>query len=250
MFMRTVAAAMLASTPVLAADLAGPADWTGGFVGLNAGVLRSDGGASRGFYTGDPVTADVERKGLFPGSVDGTDSAAIGGVTLGYNRQRGALVGGVELDFALTNSDVRNGFAKRDTDPNYLFTNTVTGYETGLDNLATARLRAGYAVGSNLFYATGGLAAGKVDNRFSLELTQLGYNNAWSASDTRFGYVFGAGIERKVSSRFSVKAEVLRYDLSDTTVRASDPAVFPGASIDYKFDNAGVVARVGVNFGF
>jgi hypothetical protein len=44
--------------------------------------------------------------------------------------------------------------------------------------------------------------------------------------------------------------EVMGYDLSDATVRASDPVVFPGQTIDYSFDNSGVVARIGLNYGF
>ena len=54
----------------------------------------------------------------------------------------------------------------------------------------------------------------------------------------------------QVSGRFSAKVEVLGYDLSDVTVRASDPVVFPGQTIDYSFDNSGVVARIGLNYGF
>jgi hypothetical protein len=53
-----------------------------------------------------------------------------------------------------------------------------------------------------------------------------------------------------MSERSSVKAEVLRYHFADTTVHASDPVFFPGQTIDYKFENAGVVARIGLNIGF
>ncbi len=97
---------------------------------------------------------------------------------------------------------------------------------------------------------TGGLAAGRVRNGFSLELTELGYANDWSASGTRFGYVVGAGIERRMSERLSAKLEVMGYDLADATVNASDPVVFPGQTISYEFDNSGMVARIGLNFGF
>ena len=248
MFVRTMAVAMLACTPALAQQTA---DWSGGFVGVSAGALRSTGAASLGDYAGALLELDVSN-GLFPEDIDDADVAGIGGLTFGWNRQNGTLVTGVEIDFSLTGSDVENGFAKRDPNPDPIFNgvNTITGYGTELDTLATARLKAGYASGETLFYVTGGLAAGRVKNSFSLELTELGYASDWSASDTRFGYVVGAGIERKVSGRFSAKVEVMGYDLSDATVRASDPVVFPGQTIDYSFDNSGVIARIGLNYGF
>lgn len=251
MLMRTMVVAMLASTPALAAGPA-PADWSGAFVGIHIGALRSTGDAARGDYTGDLLTLDVSN-GLFPAKIDGSDTSAIGGATLGYNLQRGAFVTGVELDFSFANSEVKNGFSKVDPNPNPPFTgvNTVTGYDSVLDNLATARLRAGYAIGETLLYATGGLAAGRVENRFSLELTELGYTSPdWSTSGTRFGYVVGAGIERNVSRQISVKAEILHYDLANVTVHASDPVTFPGQTIDYRFDNAGTIGRIGLNFRF
>jgi len=248
MFVRTMIAATLAFTPALAQE---PADWSGGFVGVSAGALRSAGAASLADYGGALLELDVSN-GLFPGDIDGADAAAIGGLTFGWNRQNGTFVAGVEIDFALTGSDVRNGFARRDPNPNPTFNgvNTVTGYETELDTLATARLRAGYASGESLFYVTGGLAAGRVRNGFSLELTELGYANDWSESGTRFGYVVGAGIERRMSERLSAKLEVMGYDLADATVNAADPAVFPGQTISYEFDNSGVFARIGLNFRF
>lgn len=251
MFFRTVAAALLISTSALAAEPMDPADWSGGYAGLTVGALRSTGEASLEDYEGGLLTLDVAN-GLFPPDIDGLDVSAIGGATLGYNHQRGAFVTGVEFDFSLGNSNVENGFARVDPNPDPMFNgvNTVTGYGTELDGLATLRLRAGYATGNTLLYATGGLAAGRVENRFSLELSELGYASDWSASDTRFGYVVGAGIEHKVSARLSVKAEILGYDLRDTTVQAADPVTFPGQSIDYKFDNAGAIGRIGLNFRF
>ena len=248
MLVRTMTLAMLACAPAFAQETA---DWSGGFVGVNAGALRSTGAASLGDFGGALIDLDVSN-GLFPKDIDDADVAGIGGLTFGWNRQDGALVTGVEIDFALTGSDVENGFARIDPNPDPMFNgiNTVTGYGTELDTLATARLKAGYASGETLFYVTGGLAAGRVENRFSLGLDRLGYDNEWSASDTRYGYVVGAGIERKVFERFSAKAEILRYDLSDATVNASDPVFFPGQTISYRFDNSGVVARIGLNYGF
>ena len=116
--------------------------------------------------------------------------------------------------------------------------NTNTGYRTDLDGLATLRLRAGRAFDGTLAYATAGLALGQVENRFTLDLPELGYASpGWSEDGSRQGYAVGAGIERAISARASFKAEVLYYDLDDTTVEARDPVSFPGQALDYRFDN-------------
>ena len=66
----------------------------------------------------------------------------------------------------------------------------------------------------------------------------------------RYGTVFGVGLERRITKRMSLKAEVLRFDLQDVTIQARDPVVFPGESIDYRFGNSGTLARIGLNFSF
>lgn len=258
MIIRSVAAALLASTSFALAQspevsrVSAPADWTGPYAGVTFGAHSSDGEASLDGYGGALLTLDVSN-GLFPQEIEDTETGAIGGVTLGYNRQRNAFVGGVEIDFSFGDTSVRHAFSRVDPNPDPVFNgvNTNSGYETDIDGLATARLRAGYAFGNSLVYATGGLALGQVENRFTLEIPELGYASPdWSESGTRVGYVIGAGLEHQMTSRINFKAEVLSYDLKDTTVEARDPTNFPGQSIDYKFDNAGIIARVGLNVRF
>ncbi len=259
----TIAAvALMVATPVVAQSPFAPApasvDWTGGFVGITAGGARSTGEATRGAYGGALLTLDVSN-GLFPGSIDDAETGAIAGFGFGYDRQSGTLVTGVELDLSLSSLDVENGFSRIDPNPNFPFTGvtTITGYHTDLNGLATARLRVGYAQGRSLVYATGGLAAGRVENRFTLDIPDFPavaggpYSSPdWRESGTRLGYVVGAGYERMVGTRLSAKVEVLHYDLADVTVRGSDPATFPGETINYKFDNSGVVGRFGLSFRF
>ena len=205
-----------------------------------------------GITQGALLELDVSN-GLFPENIDDADVAGIGGLTFGWNRQSGTLVTGVEIDFSLTGSDVENGFARRDPNPDPIFNgvNTITGYGTELDTLATARLKAGYASGETLFYVTGGLAAGRVQqqllagtDRARLRLGLERVRTPASATSS------ARGSSARISGRFSAKVEVLGYDLADATVKASDPVVFPGQTIDYSFDNSGVVARIGLNYGF
>lgn len=255
MFLRTATVAMLIATPGLAADpVGGPAsaDWAGGYAGLTLGGIRSTGRATRGDFSGDLIPLDVSN-GLFPAEIDDAQIDAIGGFTLGYDRQRGSLVAGVEVDVSFANSDVEIGFSRIDPNPNPPFAgqDTITGYDTELDGLATARLRVGYAAGRTLLYGTAGLAVGRVENRFSLALPGLGYSSPdWSESGTLTGYTIGAGAERQVTGRLTVKLELLHYDLEDVTVHAEDQANFPGNMIDYEFDNSGTIGRIGLNYRF
>ena len=259
---RLLPVALLAvlAAPALSADLdppaiAGPApavDWTGAYGGLSFGAVRDDGRAERGRTEGDLIALDVSN-GLFPGSIDGAETAALGGLTLGYNLRRGGLVGGVELDLSALDGEVELGFSRVDPNPDPLFNGvtTTTGYETETRSLATLRLRAGVARGRSLLYATAGLAAGEVRNAFTLAIPELGYASpGWSEDEVRFGYVLGLGAERRVGARVSVKIEALYYDLEDARIEGTDPGAFPGQRLDYEFANDGVVARVGVNIAF
>lgn len=252
--MRVIAAAatMLVVSPAIADEQAGAGDWTGPFAGFSVGAMRSSGEATRRDFEGALLTLDVQN-GLFPASIDEPDIAALGGIFLGYNHQDGNVIAGIEVDFSLTDSDARAGFSRIDPNPDPVFfgVNTITGYETALDGLATARLRLGYTVGEALLYGTGGIAFGEVENRFTLALPELGYTSPdWSEDGIRVGYIVGAGLEYRITPRIGVRAELLHYDLEDVTVHASDPTNFPGQTIDYEFDNAGQIGRLGVSLAF
>jgi outer membrane immunogenic protein len=256
MFARSVLPALLVAllAPAVAAQsLPGGRDWSGPYAGVSLGVARSDGEAVRGEYDGFIISRDVEY-GLIPPRIDGAETALIGGGTLGYNMQRGAAVTGIELDVSFLNQDIRHDFSRIDpaTSGPFAGVETNTRYETDFGFLASLRLRAGWTRAQNLFYLTGGLAAAQVRNRLGLSLPNFGpgYSNSWSESGMRIGYVVGAGLERAVGERMSVKVEVLHFDLEDVTVRAEDRAVFDDNRFDYRFKNNGQVLRLGLNMPF
>ena len=208
-------------------------------------------------FEGALLELDVQN-GLFPPSIDDNERAAMVGLRYGRNRQSGNFVSGFELDVSFSDLNGEAGFEEIDPNPSPIFNgvNTVTSYQTDVDKFMTARLRAGYSSGNTLFYATGGLAYGDVENTFTLELPNLpaaaggAYSNAWGDDGWRMGYVLGAGVEQKLTDRMSISADVMRFDLDDVNVEATDPAVFGANSISYDFQNTGYVARIGVNFAF
>lgn len=230
-----------------------PVDWTGSYAGLTFGATFGRSDAELDDYFGALIENDVESLGLFPRDVDEEKVGAIGGVTLGYNVQRGNAVGGIEFDLSSLDHDVVAEFSRFDASPGFT-TDTDTTYGTDISGLATLRLRAGFAQERNLFYGTAGVAAAQVENTFTLGLPEPDvlppYSNSWSEDDTLYGYVVGIGFERKLSPRVSLKGEVLYYDLEDVTVEARDNPTFSDQGLDYEFQNDGYIARIGVNFAF
>jgi outer membrane immunogenic protein len=236
------------------------ADWSGRYATIFAGGLQSDGSVRLDDNFGPLITLDVEN-GLFPLDLQNTEVGLLGGIGIGYNVQRDAFVFGVEADFALTDTRVDLRYSRIDPNPNPIFNGveTNTSYLTDFSNLASLRLRAGYATGQTLLYATGGLAAGRVTNRFTLELPNLvvpgliedGYRSPdLTAEGTRTGYIVGAGVEQRLAPTIGLRAEVMHFDLSDVTIRGRDETVFPGEGLDYRFRNSGQVARIGLSVRF
>ncbi len=263
MLLRLALAAFMTAAavhPAVAQSLrAGGTDWSGPYATIFAGGLWSDGRARRDAFQGPLITLDVEN-GLFPLEQRGTEVGPFGGIGLGYNLQRDAFVFGVEADLGIADTSVRHRFSRIDPNPDPLFNGveTNTSYLTEFDRLSTLRLRTGYAFGPTLLYATGGLAAGRVTNRFTLDLPNLvipGVVDGYSLPDhstrgTRTGYIVGAGIERRIGAALGLRAEVMHFNLRDVTIRGRDETIFAGEGLDYRFRNSGQIGRIGLSVRF
>lgn len=248
---------LLASTPALADDALGRSagsaiDWTGAYGGVFMGTISSDGKSTLGTYQGSLLTLDVQN-GLFPGSISNMTTRLSGGLSAGYNHQFGRFVGGVEADVSFSNINSQSNFSKIDPNPNPPFTglNTITSYQTEFSTLATARLRGGVTFNRTMLFASAGVAAGKVTNRFTLDLPGLGYTSpGWSTQGTKAGVAMGVGIEHRLTDRIGLKFEAIGIDLQDTVVHAVDNVTFPGETIDYHFKNQSLLGRFGVYVAF
>ncbi len=184
--------------------------WTGFYAGINGGYGW---GKSNWSNTGLGVsTGDFNTKG------------AIAGGTLGYNRQTGSWVWGIEAD--LDYSWIKGS------------TNTNCGSPCETDNnwLATARGRLGYARDRWLPYLTGGAAYGNI---------KVPSTPPFLSSDkSKFGWTAGAGVEYAFLGAWSVKLEYLYVDLG----KVSCAATSCGLPADVSF-NANIV-RAGLNYRF
>jgi outer membrane immunogenic protein len=197
-------------------------DWSGFYVGANAGVGWANGGNVTVF---DPVLGAqsinvVSRSGF------------IGGVQLGSNLQYEAFVFGVEADIQYANigSSINWGPYGR------------LGISSGSSGeyFGTARLRAGYAIDRTLLFLTGGLAYG------GLNRSPLGGN-----STSNVGYALGGGVEYAFTRNWTAKVEALYINLSNGSNRTiavtNGGLVYP---ITANAGNGGGLVRVGVNYKF
>ena len=102
--------------------------------------------------------------------------------------------------------------------------------------LASVRGRAGFTGFDNrtLFYVTAGAAWADVD-----------YASIGSHSDTHFGWVAGAGIERALTPNLSARVEYLYYDFDSVT--AAGGTVGPGQP---RLDPSMHTVRFGLNYKF
>jgi outer membrane immunogenic protein len=197
-------------------------NWSGFYVGGNAGVGWANGG---NVTVHDPVLGS---KSINVSS----HSGFIGGGQIGYNFQAGEFVYGLETDiqWADVGSKVNWGPYGR--------LGVSTGGSGGY--FGTLRGRAGYAIDRTLLYLTGGLAYGGLN---SSPLT----GNAGS----NVGYALGGGVEYAFTQNWTAKLEALYINLSNGNAKTiyvtNGGLVYP---ISASNGNGGGVVRVGVNYKF
>lgn len=172
-------------------------DWTGFYAGAHAGPGWSSSTVR------DPSGAVFAPPG---GGVNVSGDGWLAGAQIGFNKQLGALVFGIEGDLSYT--DIRGST----TSP---FGANVS---TNLNWLGTVTGRLGIAWDRTLLYAKGGAAFGEtsVSARLPVAIVQ--------GTDTRAGWTVGAGAEYALPNNWSVKAEYNYIDLGTRTVTSPSPA--------------------------
>lgn len=170
-------------------------NWSGVYVGIN-------GGWGFGESDWEGVTFD-------------TDGGLIGG-TAGINWRMGSWVVGLEGDLDWANIE-----------------GTAGTFESHIDWLGTARVRAGMPMGNFLFFGTAGLALGGVT-------ATVNGPGGGDASETHVGWTAGLGVEMALTGNITAKGEWLYYDLGSKT------HTWPGGPIDV--GESGNLIRLGLNW--
>jgi outer membrane immunogenic protein len=237
-------------------------NWTGWYVGVNAGAsfgnVKTDFNAPLNVSGTDSRFPGVTVMGPFgfAGSDRTYPNGFMGGGQIGYNWQYSALIVlGVEADF--------QGALERDSSPT--FTNIISGtiggplppeltvngssvlnYQTKIDWFGTARVRIGYVWGNGevMSYVTGGLAYGKVDVEGTSTVNSLvapiplpAITQAFGHNAINTGWVVGYGTEGVInfwgSRNWTWKIEGLYMDLGTLDavgLGGSSTNTFPGVS--------------------
>ena len=233
------AAAVAAVAAGSAASAQTTRDWSGGYVGaqMGWGQRANADGERLGFDTNldgqfnDTVRTGAGADAFSPGSCDGIargaargagctgdkDSNFEFGARAGYDWQFGNwVVGGVAEVTRLNLDDDVTSFST--TPAFYTFSRELNGW-------GALRARAGYAMGDNLLYATGGVARAEMRDRFT---TSNRANTFTVTNDDKWvnGYQVGGGYERKLTDDVSLGVEYLysNFDNEGATARAGGPA--------------------------
>jgi outer membrane immunogenic protein len=247
----------VASFPAAASDLVLPQpysvyadpiayDWSGFYVGLNAGVIWADATSSARSATETSGAGVFLPVGTFTSPPTTTSfSGVAAGAQAGYNIQTGNFVFGIEGDLQGVNASSTTSVASVVGGPSQESTLNIS-------YLGTARLRVGYAVESLLFYGTGGAAIAGVDATNTLTAgpgsPTPGVTASGSDSGTVVGWTIGGGVEAGLGdSNWTVKAEYLYADFGSRTFNFG---LTPTLSTTGTFDVNTHVLRAGINYRF
>ncbi|HVV42842.1 MAG TPA: outer membrane protein [Nitrobacter sp.] len=216
--MSAQAADLAVKAPYYKAPVATVYDWTGFYLGVNAGVGL---GRNRTQNYGNALAET---------STYVSPLGGLGGAQIGYNWQTngsflGPIVFGVEAD--IQGSDLSDGY------PNL---GGVVQYNQKIDWFGTVRGRVGLATGPVLTYLTAGYAYGNVNTT----VTEGGVGS--SINGGRSGWTWGSGVEAALGGNWTAKIEYLWLDLGDRT----DGLAFAGQSLRSELREN--IFRVGLNY--
>ena len=208
-----------------AQEAAGAYDWTGFYIGAHAGAAMARYRASgAGLFDGDAMVKDLK------------DTAFIGGLTLGYNRQlMNNMVVGLETDIGFM------GISKRvEGLPTFDDTDNFARLKQGFYMDLTGRL--GFSYASFLFYGKAGLVLSRIKlEAADLAAGSIDTSDYTSVNKTRAGYTVGGGVEYAVTDAMSIKTEYRYMDFGRISSTNGD-----GESIRHRVKDHAIT--VGVNY--
>jgi outer membrane immunogenic protein len=216
-----VAADLPTKAPVrTTAAIAPVGDWTGFYIGGHVG---------NGWGTKDWSNPEADPSGRGADHVNGTTA----GGQIGLNWQTGYWVFGIEAQASWANIDGGHHYVPTDV---FLFSK--------VDSLGTIAGRIGYAWDRSLFYVKGG--AGWAHDKHWIHDGPTG-DLLGAASQTRWGWVAGAGWEFALTRQWSAQIEYNYMDFGKErlTFSGGSLGVVPG-DIDQQIH----VVKGGINYRF
>ena len=230
--------------PILKAPIVQVYDWTGFYIGVNAGGSV---GRDRTSLTTAVAGAPQSREQSYLSPI-----GAIGGGQIGYNwqfRNFYNLVLGVEADIQAS--------GQRDNSTCLLACNVTQSaslLNQKIDWFGTARVRAGIATGPVLSYITGGYAYGQTKTTDTLTLfTGAGAAGTTTSiltnNFTKGGYVIGSGVEAQLGGNWTAKIEYLYVNLGSSTSSLVIPSpLFGAGTASQRTEIRDNIFRAGLNY--
>jgi outer membrane immunogenic protein len=219
-------------TAVLAADVV-PAplvyDWTGPYVGLNAGAAWNNSEFDHNDGTG--IFA-----GFIADTIEGDQTVFTGGAQLGYNWQWDSMVVGVETDF---------NFLNFSTDETVLVGADSAHFEAKANWYGTTTAKLGYAVDNFLFYGDGGLAYGHSEAEGNVTVGGTTFSD--DQSNVNWGWTLGAGVKYGINENWVVGAEYKYVNLGEADFDVNNGV---GNAIRANTETAFSVVRATLDFRF
>lgn len=232
--------------------------WAGPYVGVHGGYAWDRNTTTRIRGSAAANVANVNSAARPATFIQDKDGYVAGG-QLGWNLQKGMIVGGVEADYSATDFSQRLGRAGT--------TGAFSQISARYNYFATARGRLGVVLNDVLVYGTGGYATTQVRDRadFRLPNGQPGFRAAHQYEPD--GYVVGGGVEYALPanittllgggflnvSKVTLRGEYLHYDFNPKRVNVSSVgsgAAGTGGAYSARFSNQADIVRTGLNFKF
>jgi outer membrane immunogenic protein len=210
--------------------------WAGPYIGLNAGVAWhrwkfTDVTNQLGFL---PVGSTAIVNHTYWSDMEAAFTA---GGQIGYNWQSGRVVYGIEGDINWVNAKASASFSPIPSPPPVTAT-------TRFDWFATIRGRLGVTMSPTMVYVTAGAAI--VHHKDKVTAAFFATSPDIVSNSTKVTWVAGGGVEHRLSSDWSVKAEGLVIGRTSETVSN----VRSGETYRSQFRHSAVIARIGVNRRF
>jgi outer membrane immunogenic protein len=234
--------------PIKAAEVF---NWTGFYIGGNVGGSWENESGNSNFVSPSAPAAQAST----PQANALSDTAVIGGVHAGYNLQMTRWVIGVEADWDWTHT--KTGFCRQTDNLSAPCTDNGRGYLTLNQTtqwLDSARGRLGYAWDRVMVYGTGGAAWGRIDSSITANCLVAGCGSNLASqittvnfSDTKVGWVAGAGIEGALDNDWIARAEYLHYDLGSVT---STLTAVPQSTTTWSRASTFETVRFGLSYKF
>lgn len=253
-----IVAASLVSTPAVAQDAV---DWSGPYIGINAGLgfgtsehSYDEGTLAPTFTTPPPLAGYPMPNAVFtPGGVIGKHgnfnlNGATVGVQAGYNVQIKKVVLGVEADFSTGIDGTTKGPA---ANPCLASFSDSNGYcTTKIKNFGSVRGRIGYTANKALVYATAGYGFAKLN----------AVRPFTNVEQNRSGFVWGGGVEYALSNHLSANIDYTRIDLGNKQTYSSIPlsppyltytvVAYPNGVPNHFVDAKINSVKIGLNYRF